>query len=154
VSGWCEGASAFVEHGPSFASADDVDGDRFGDILVGVPGAGTSVAGGAYLVYGGKHLSAVIDLTLMNATQGVVFVGANADDWTARRRRRQWRSSSDFIIRGQGLAAQYGAAYVVFGHSSMPSEANLAALSSSQGVMLRGTTLLVTSQLGRLAPAM
>lgn len=59
------------------STAGDVDGDGYGDILVGSPAAGTLSQGYAYLVFGGAELPASFDLKSgLSGTDGVVFKGA------------------------------------------------------------------------------
>lgn len=67
--------------GNPLASAGDVNGDGYGDILVGSPTAGTLSQGHTYLIFGGADLPARVDLTASDDISGgnegvVVFKGA------------------------------------------------------------------------------
>lgn len=69
--------------GNPLSSAGDVNGDGFGDILVGSPGA----EGRTYLVFGGVDLPAAVNLLASDDTFGgsegvVVFKGASSGEIT------------------------------------------------------------------------
>jgi FG-GAP repeat protein/flagellar hook capping protein FlgD len=66
--------------GLTVASAGDVNGDGFGDVIVGSPSndAGGLDAGRAYVFYGGPGADAVPDLTLTGAAAGDRFGGSVA----------------------------------------------------------------------------
>ncbi len=57
--------------GYSVSGMGDVNGDGYGDILIGVPGANAS-----YLIYGGEGLSATMDLSALGSADGLVINGA------------------------------------------------------------------------------
>lgn len=67
--------------GNPLSSAGDVNGDGYGDILVGSPAAGSLSQGHTYLVFGGADLPARVDLVASDDVSGgndgvVVFKGA------------------------------------------------------------------------------
>ena len=62
-----------------------MNGDGYGDVLVGSPTAGTLSQGNAYLVFGGADLPARVDLTASDDVSGanegvVVYKGALTGD--------------------------------------------------------------------------
>src|SRR5215510_7220937 len=61
--------------GYSVASAGDVNGDGFSDVIVGAPDndTGGQSAGAAYLYYGGPTADTIPDLTLTGAAAGDLF---------------------------------------------------------------------------------
>lgn len=64
------GTAAGDRFGISVSAAGDMNGDGFGDVIVGANGNG---AGQAYVYYGGPGADAVPDLTLLGAAVGDVF---------------------------------------------------------------------------------
>ncbi|CAM9538657.1 unnamed protein product, partial [Laminaria digitata] len=112
--------------GNPLSTAGDVDGDGYGDILVGSPAAGTLSQGYAYLMFGGAELPASFDLKSgLNGTDGVVFKGAFTD-------RAGYAVSGGFDVNGDGLSDFVigapeggtvgtfdGEAYVIFGQESL-----------------------------------
>ena len=82
------GAGTDDMSGYSVSDAGDVNGDGFADLLVGAYNAdpfGRSAAGETYLVFGrstGLPALAMLTNTWLNGTNGVVFAGARADDYS------------------------------------------------------------------------
>lgn len=72
--------------GNPLSAAGDVNGDGFGDILVGSPSAGDLSEGHTYLVFGGVGLPAAVNLLVSDDTTGggnegvVVFKGGRAGE--------------------------------------------------------------------------
>ena len=63
---------------------EDVNGDGFGDVLIGAPGAAAAgnakpAAGESYLVFGKRNWSAspTLDLATLNGTNGVTLFGVD-----------------------------------------------------------------------------
>ncbi len=158
-----QGDMAGDQAGYSVASAGDVNGDGFDDLIVGaIRGDDGGVdAGEAYVVFGsGSGFGTVdgtgrrvIDLTTLTATQGFIIQGDVAGDWAG------WSVSSagdvngdrfeDLIvgaIRGDDGGLDAGEAYVVFGSGSGFGTADgagrrvidLTTLSSTQGFIIQG----------------
>jgi hypothetical protein len=137
--------------GFSVASAGDVNGDGFADVIVGafnanVPGISS---GASYVVFGkASGFAASINLSSLDGSNGFQLSGAAAYDNSGR----SVASAGD--VNGDGFAdvivgARYanangidsGASYVVFGKASgFAAEVNLSSLDGSNGFRLSGET--------------
>ena len=119
------GAAAYDYFGYSVAGAGDVNGDGYGDVIVGAyhNDAGGTDAGRAYVHFGGPGADAVADLTLTGAAAydqfGYSVAGAgdiNGDGY-------------DDVIVGalfnDGGAANAGRAYVYYGGPGADATADL-----------------------------
>jgi len=119
------GAAANDSFGYSVASAGDVNGDGFADLLVGAYGsdAGGADAGRAYVYFGGPAADATPDLTLTGAAANDVFgySAASAGDVNG--------DGFDDIMVGAFLSdaggADAGRAYVYFGGPAPDAVADL-----------------------------
>jgi hypothetical protein len=127
-----EGVEANDWTGFAVGAAGDIDGDGFFDALVGAPMAspgGVSMAGSAFLLFGGPSGLASADtifLSLLNGANGVRFNGAAAEDFAAS----HVESAGDFNADGVCDFAfgadkadlpgmnQVGATYLVFGQTA------------------------------------
>ncbi|MFM8745622.1 MAG: beta strand repeat-containing protein, partial [Aestuariivirga sp.] len=147
--------------GYSVASAGDVNGDGFDDMIVGAwsGGDGGALAGEAYVVFGSASgfgtlvgSRRVIDLTTLTAAQGFIIQGDVAGDWAG------WSVSSAGDVNGDGFddvivggrlgddgGADAGEAYVVFGSGSgfgtlvgSRRVIDLTTLSATQGFVIQG----------------
>ncbi len=139
------GTSGSERAGVSVGSAGDMNGDGFGDVIVGAMFAdfGGYNAGSAYVVYGkAGGFSADFDLSALDGKNGFRLDGSN----------REAAGSSvstagdvngdgfDDLIIGAGQADHYtGAAYVVFGKAGgLPAAVELSALDGANGFRLAG----------------
>jgi inosine/xanthosine triphosphate pyrophosphatase family protein len=81
------GAAAYDHAGYSVATAGDVNGDGYDDLLIGAPNADTNAdnAGASYVVFGkASGFSASLDLANLNGTDGFRLSGAAAGDAAGR----------------------------------------------------------------------
>ncbi len=127
------GVAAYDYFGYSVAGAGDVDGDGFGDVLVGAYSndAGAMDAGQAYVYLGGPGADAVADLTLTGAATGDQFgrsvAGAgdvNGDGY------------GDVIVGAERDAAggmYAGRAYVYYGGPGADASADLTLTGAATG---------------------
>ncbi|PWT85096.1 MAG: hypothetical protein C5B56_14550 [Proteobacteria bacterium] len=143
------GAAAGDFTGGSVASAGDVNGDGFADVIVGADGADTSGtnSGAAYVVFGkASGFAANLDLSSLNGSNGFRLSGT-AGELSGR----SVAAAGD--VNGDGFAdiiigAYYsspngntysGASYVVFGKASgFASNINLSSLDGNTGFKLSG----------------
>ena len=127
------GAAAGDTAGYSVSGAGDVNGDGFGDVIVGAPLANTTYGqtGAAYVVFGhagafgtAGDAAGVVNLAHLTQTQGFEITGAAAGDWTGAKVAAAGDMNGDGIgdlIIGNATPTGYSAsvtAYVVFGTAS------------------------------------
>ncbi|WP_439597290.1 VCBS domain-containing protein [Falsiroseomonas sp.] len=158
-----QGDAAGDRVGSSVASAGDLNGDGFADLIVGAPyaDAGGISAGAAYVVFGGSGGFGavdgtgrqVLDLSNLTAAQGFIIQGDVEQDWAG------WSVSTAGDLNGDGFAdvivgARYGddggnaagEAYVLFGAAGGFGTADgagrqvvdLTTLSAAQGFIIQG----------------
>ncbi|RJF88260.1 hypothetical protein D3874_15595 [Oleomonas cavernae] len=156
-----QGDSAVDYAGESVASAGDINGDGFDDLIVGARKGddGGTDAGEAYVLFGGAGTFGtdvggrqVIDLTTLSAAQGFVIQGDTAGDDTGR------RVSSAGDVNGDGITDLIvgatngddggngaGEAYVIFGTTAGfgtdvggRQVIDLTTLSAAQGFIIQG----------------
>ncbi len=127
------GAAAGDGFGYSVAGAGDVNGDGYGDVIVGAYGndAGGAEAGRAYVYYGGPGADAVADLTLTGATAGDLFGSsvAGAGDVNGD-------GYGDVIVGAYSNDAggtNVGRAYVYFGGPGADASADLTLAGAAAG---------------------
>ncbi len=148
-----DGTNGFQINGEAFlnnagevvASAGDLNGDGYADLVIGTGSSRT-----AYVVFGGAQFDANVDLSSLDGSNGLQI---NGDVYSG-----SVASAGD--VNGDGLAdllvgapldnpdgAQTGGAYVIFGKSSgFSAELILADLDGSDGFRIAGENLL--DQLG------
>ena len=146
-----DGIDAFDLSGTSVASAGDVNGDGFDDLIIGARGADPgedSFAGESYVVFGklGGFDSAV-DLSTLDGTTGFRLDGIDADDQSGRSLSSAGDVNGDgfddLIIGAAGADAggdsEAGESYVVFGKSDGFGPAvDLSTLDGTNGFRLDG----------------
>jgi hypothetical protein len=144
-----DGVSAGDNSGYSVASAGDVNGDGFADLIVGAYFADPngSASGSSYVVFGNASgFTSAINLSSLNGTTGFRLDGVSADD------RSGWSVASAGDVNGDGFAdliigaidvdatrGMEGASYVVFGKASgFTSAIDLSSLNGTTGFRLNG----------------
>ena len=146
-----DGIDAGDYSGYSVASAGDVNGDGFDDLIIGASSAdpgGDSYAGESYVVFGkSSGFTAAVDLDTLNGTNGFRLDGIDASDASG------WSVSSAGDVNGDGFddliigahradpGGDYAAGenYVVFGKSSgFTAAIDLDALNGTNGFRLDG----------------
>ena len=145
------GAEEFDGSGSSVSKGGDINGDGFGDLLIGaLHGDGVDnlrdEAGESYVVFGGAALPATIDLATLG-TAGMTIYGAEADDASgisiANLGDVNGDNLDDFAIGAPGgsgtdnTATRAGETYIIFGSTLLPTSLSLDALGSS-GVTIFG----------------
>ncbi len=149
-----DGIDVYDFSGLSVASAGDVNGDGFADLIIGAYGAdpgGDSFAGESYVVFGkASGFGASLDLAALDGTNGFRLDGIDADDSSGR----SVASAGD--VNGDGFAdliigayrgdpgghPEAGESYVVFGKASgFGASLDLAALDGTIGFRLDGAVI-------------
>ncbi|MES2572752.1 MAG: integrin alpha, partial [Verrucomicrobiota bacterium] len=140
-------ANDFV--GTSLAAVGDVNGDGFGDILIGATGADPngSRSGAAYLVFGKANgFAPSLSLSALNGANGAVFRGVAANDIAGvsvgGAGDLNGDGLADFVIGASGAnaaGAYSGAAYVIYGKTAAFAPAvELSGLDGTTGFRLGG----------------
>jgi hypothetical protein len=144
-----DGEAPGDEAGSSVASAGDINGDGFDDVIVGAPFAdltGTD-SGTAYVVFGrATGIPAAVQASALDGSNGFRIVGAAGGDSAGH----SVASAGDFngdgyddlIVGAPGAnitASDNGASYVVFGHAGgFPANLLLAFLNGIDGFRIDG----------------
>ena len=143
------GETADDAAGHSVASAGDVNGDGFSDLIIGAYGADPngSTSGASYVVFGkATGFAAVVELSALDGGNGFQISGEAAGDVTG------FSVSSAGDVNGDGLSdliigaygadpngLHSGASYVVFGkETGFSSNLDLATLDGSNGFQING----------------
>jgi hypothetical protein len=152
-----QGDGAGDEAGTSVSSAGDINGDGFDDLVVGARRGddGGADAGEAYVIFGtatgfGSNVAGrqVIDLTTLNASQGLIIQGDPTFGYTGTTVSSAGDVNGDGIddlIIGATHDAAPGKAYIVFGTTSGfganvggRQVLDLTTLTTSQGIVIQG----------------
>ncbi len=157
------GADAYDLSGSSVSSAGDINGDGFGDFIIGAPGADAAGnakgdAGESYVIFGtAAGSSPSIDLGALTPSQGFVIQGADPGDGAGR------SVSSAGDLNGDGfddllIGAPYayaagkafaGESYVIFGSDAgFGTSIDLATLTQAQGFAVSGVGYNLGSSVG------
>jgi hypothetical protein len=147
-----KGEAARDFSGWSVASAGDVNGDGFDDVVIGARGADPngSQSGASYVVFGkATGFSSTIDLSALNGANGFEIDGVATGDKSG------WSVASAGDFNGDGFddliigakesgssPLKAGASYVVFGRASFSANLNLSSLDGSNGFKIGGETAL------------
>ena len=120
-----DGTTPNDNSGKSVAAAGDVNGDGYGDLLIGAPGSDTSGdnAGSTYLLFGTTSgFAATLDLSSLDGSRGLRFDGrilntgsdvSGADVSSASDLNGD--GYDDIVIGAEGTGGPSGSAYVIFG---------------------------------------
>ena len=147
------GIDAFDYSGSSVSSAGDVNGDGYDDLIIGArladPNGDNS--GEIYVVYGGASApgtDGVLDLSMLNGTNGFILTGIDAGDLSGRSVSSAGDVNGDgyddLIIGARGGDPNgdgSGETYIVYGGASAPGTKgvlDLGALNGTNGFILNG----------------
>jgi len=138
------GSAALDFAGEEVSAAGDVNGDGVDDVIVGVPGAGTT--GESFVIYGKAGGLADLELSALTPAQGFKISGATEGSVSGG------SVSSAGDVNGDGLddliigdvyAAPFsrnyaGQSYVVYGKAGGPGDIDLETLTKDQGFAISG----------------
>lgn len=111
--------SGVISLGKSVASAGDVNGDGYPDLVVGAPDYNTS-AGRAYILFGGFSMDNIADLTMTGEAASNFFGSSvsSAGDVNGD-------GFQDVIVGAKGYNTNLGRSYIFFGGASMDNIADV-----------------------------
>ena len=142
-----DGVAAGDNTGKSVASAGDVNGDGFADLIIGAPFAdpnGIDASGSSYVVFGkASYSTSVIDLASLDSTSGFRLDGAADSDASgtsvASAGDVNGDGYADLIVSATYANGYKGASYVVFGKAGgFTGAVNLGSLDGTDGFRLNG----------------
>lgn len=143
------GEDAGDQLGLALAAAGDINGDGFGDVILGAPGAsdGAYLGGAVYVLFGSADgLAADLDLASLDGTNGFRIDGSQDFARLGRALGGGGDVNGDGFddlvigaIGADGTAASAGAAFVVFGRADgWAASLDLAVIGGSSGARLLG----------------
>ncbi len=146
------GEAAYDRSGRSVASAGDVNGDGFADVIIGAHGADPhgSYSGASYVVFGkASSFAANIDLSSLNGSNGFKLSDVTTDGRSgysvASAGDVNGDGFDDMIVGATGITggnSLSGGSYVVFGKASgFAANLDLSSLDGSNGFRLGGVRL-------------
>ncbi len=152
------GATAGVGNGSaagtSVSGAGDVNGDGFGDLILGAPGtdvAGVVDVGASFIIFGGASLPSPLDLAALTPDRGITISGIdsldNCGSSVSGAGDLNGDGFADVIIgaRGGDAAANAksgaGESYVIFGAAFLPATINLSSLALPVGMTVFGAAI-------------
>jgi hypothetical protein len=149
-----DGAATNDKSGHSVASAGDVNGDGFADLIIGAPGADPYNSGTSYVMFGkASGFTAKIDLSSLNGSNGFRLDGVSAGDFSGQSVAGAGDVNgdgfADVIVGAATAGVNYsGASYVVFGKATgFAASIDLSTLDGSNGFRLDGVAAY--DQIGR-----
>jgi hypothetical protein len=149
--GFIINGSARNSSGISVSSAGDINGDNIDDLIIGAPGALLG-AGQSYVVFGSNTLSASLDLSSLDGSNGFAINGINGvnSDGISDSSGKSVSSAGDInndgiddlIIGASSAALGAGQSYVVFGSTSaFSANFDLSTLNGSNGFIINGNDI-------------
>ena len=136
--------------GKSVSAAGDLDGDGYGDLIIGAPKQDEQ--GASYVVFGRDSFTASgVDLAALDDTIGFTIYGIEVDDDDEDESGYSVSSAGDFdgdgyddliisAYRADPNGSSSGQSYLVFGGGHLGSDIYLSSLDGSNGFILNGVT--------------
>ena len=138
------GFEDYDDTGYSVASAGDINGDGFDEIVIGTPFSydGGDYLGSAYVIFGKSAGFADIDLSALSPVDGFAIHGAATYDLlgitVSGAGDINGDGFADIIVGAPGAEYYAGASYVIFGKAGGFTDIDLAALTAADGFVIHG----------------